>query len=43
MIGLFGESLGVRIAFGGAFFFALLALLLQQRLIDEARALVKQL
>ena len=36
MIGLFGETLGVRIAFGGAFFFALLALLLQQRLIDDA-------
>lgn len=36
MIGLFGETLGVRIAFAGAFCFALLALLLQQRLIDEA-------
>ncbi len=35
MIGFFGETTGVRLAFAGAFLMALLALLLQQRLISE--------
>ncbi|GAB1487551.1 MFS transporter [Aminivibrio sp.] len=35
MIGFFGERAGVRLAFAGAFLLALVALLLQQRLISE--------